>query len=60
MQKNTIAGLAALFLAGGAFAQVPESLFGGMRYRPIGPSIFLHGNAYLGARETVSTRSNLP
>src|SRR5260370_1537455 len=37
MQKNTIAGLAALFLAGGQFAQVPDALFGGMRYRPIGP-----------------------
>jgi photosystem II stability/assembly factor-like uncharacterized protein len=29
--------LAALLFSSGAFAQVPEALFGGMRYRPIGP-----------------------
>ena len=38
MRKNAVAAvLASLLLALGAFAQVPEALFGGMRYRPIGP-----------------------
>ena len=38
MRKNAVAAvLASLLFALGAFAQVPEALFGGMRYRPIGP-----------------------
>ena len=35
MHKTVAA--AALLLSAAAFAQVPEALFGGMRYRPVGP-----------------------
>ena len=35
--RNIAAGFVALTLAGAAVAQVPDSLFAGMRYRPVGP-----------------------
>ncbi len=36
MHKRTLA-LAAILLSAGASAQVPEALYSGMRYRPVGP-----------------------
>ena len=52
---NRVAALAALLFAGSAFAQVPEALFGAMRYRPIGPFRGGRALAVSGVREQPMT-----